>query len=375
MKFVIFADRSYNYIKPLANGLQKTLIEMGHSSEILYNGIYWLSDLNLFKVVIADIYRIYLNIKHKQKDLFIYRFFGLFFFLTAKRRKLLKECDCIIIVNNCPSAFLKNKRIDWLREKFNKPIVNYDFHYLPNQGWWKYMNEGYRGLEQYDWYLPVGLVTEFAIPKGIPKIYTCIGMDVNSKDLYPEQDDFIVLLDFPRPGHEIKRSEEKKTLEELGVKFIELHGRYTTKQIRAIYRKASVYLVSCRESFGLPIVELQLCGAKIFTPYLEWVPAHYLNKSINKKSAGLLGENFVVYENKDGLKKALQKAKIEFNASKNVEKFKEDYPFYNQISNKMLETFVLKLKEGAITSQSHEEYKKYNGFISKDDDYKQSDRI
>lgn len=375
MKFVIFADKSYNYIKPLANGLQETLRKMGHSSEILYDGIYWLRDLNLFKVLIADIYRIYLNIKHKQKDLFIYRFFGLFFFLTTKRRRLLKECDCIIVVNNCPSAFLKNKRIDWLRKKFNKPIVNYDFHYLPNQGWWKYMNEGYRGLEQYDWYLPVGLVTEFAIPKEIPEIYTCIGMDVNSEDLYPEQDDFIVLLDFPRPGHEKKRSEEKKILEELDINYVELHGRYTTKQIREIYRKSSVYLVSCRESFGLPIVELQLCGAKIFTPYLEWVPAHYLSKSINEKNTGLLGENFVVYGDNEGLKRALHKAKAKFNALRNVEIFKENNPLYNQISKKKLESFVLKLKNGTITSQLHNDLKKYNVFISKDDDYRNSDRI
>jgi len=375
MKFVIFADRSYNYIKPLANGLQKKLIELGHSSEVFYDGIYWLSNLNLLKLFFVDIYRLFLNAQHRQKDLFLYRFFNLLFFFSEKKKRILNECDCIIVVNNCPGAFIKCKRLDYLREKFNKPIVNYDFHYLPNQGWWKYMYKDHLGLEQYDWYLPVGLVTEFAIPPQIPEIYTCIGMDINSDDLYPQQNVFTVLLDFPRPRHEKLRSEEKKVLDELRINYIELNGRYTTKQIRLIYRKTSVYLVSFRESFGLPIVELQQCGAKIFTPYAEWVPAHYLNKSNKKNTIGTLGSNFVVYKNIEGLKTALKKEKEKFKAEENVKNFKEEYPLYDRISDIQFDLFVSMIKDGRITNRSHENYKKYNDFISKDDDYCKSDRI
>lgn len=377
MKFVIFADKSYNYIKPISNGLHRTLLEMGHSSEIFYDGIYWLNNLNLIKVFVADVYRFYLNKKYGNKHLFLYRFINLLFFFSKKRKRLLKECDCIIVVNNCPSAFKKCKRLDYLRKIFSKPIVNYDFHYLPNQGWWKYMYKDCLGLERFDWYLPVGLVTEFPVPTEIPKIYSCIGMNVNSDDLYPEQKDFFVLLDFPRSGHEQRRKEEKQLLESMKIKYIELNGRYTTEQIRSIYRKTSVYLLSFRESFGLPIVELQLCGAKIFTPYAEWVPAHCLNKDIHKKIDGHyhLGNNFVVYHDEKGLKNALLSVRKNFNASANVQMFKKDYPLYDRISQEQLNIFISKINTGLITCESHLNYKEYNSFISKQDDYLESDRI
>lgn len=375
MKFVIFADKSYNYVKPLATGLHNTLLDMGHESVIWYDGLYWLQQLNLAKVFFTDIYRLYLNFKCGNKKKYIYRFFNLLFFNNKKRREILKNCDCIILVQNCPSAFMSIRRLNYLREKYKKPIVNYDFHYLPNQGWWSRIKriEGHRGLEQYDWYLPVGLTTEFAIPRQIPQIYNCIGMDVNFKNLYPEQDDFFVLLDFPRPGHEVRRCQEKQMLDEIGIKYIELNGRYTTDEIRTIYRKTSVYIVSSRESFGLPIVELQLCGAKVLVPHKEWTPAHYLEKSIYESGQGRLGKNFIVYENEKEFKEILLKEKEKINYSINVENFRNEYPLYDHVDRHELEDFVYKLKNGVITYKSHSMYREYNQFISLSDDFEKSD--
>lgn len=376
MKFVILADQSYNFKKPLADGLQKTLVENGHECVVFYNAIYWIYDLNLLRLFLTDIYHLFLNILNRKRNLYQYRFWGVLTFFSKKRQKLMQECDCMICVENCPSSFIKRPRLDFLRDTFKKPVVSYDFHFLPNQGWWKYMRNGnHYGLEQYDWYLPAGLITEFAIPSGIPKIYDCIGMDLRCQDLYPEQNDFIVLLDFPRPGHEISRAKEKETLKQAGIKYIELNGRYSTSDIRVIYRRISAYLVSCRESFGLPIVELQLCGAKIFTPHMEWVPAHFLDKNPFEYGMGHLGQNFVVYNDQNDLVSKLLELRKSFNPQLNIQTFKTEYPDYFQINTSNLQKFAERLSDNTINHLSHISYEEYNVLISATDDYKLSDLV
>lgn len=375
MKVVIFADKSYNYVKPLATGLHNTLLSMGHESFIWYDGLYWLQRLNLFKVLCADIYRLFLNLRSGSKKRYIYRFWNLLFFYNNKRRKILENCDCIVVVYNCPSAFKPIKRLNYLRKKYRKPIINYDFHYLPNQGWWSRLKEidGHCGLEQFDWYLPVGLITEFAVPNQIPKIYNCIGMDINSHDLYPDQDQFCVLLDFPRPGHEERRKKEKEILENLGIKYYELSGRYTTDEIRSIYRKSSIYIISWRESFGLPIIELQLCGAKVMSPYKEWVPAHFLGKSIYERGDGYLGKNFIIYNNEIEFKEILLREKNEINYQLNIENFQNEYPLYDHIDKNELENWLHKIESGTITYKTHLRFSEYNQYISLSDNFEKSD--
>jgi len=134
MKFIIFSDKSYNYIKPVSQGIVKMLKEEGHECIVYENGVYWLNKLNLFKVLLSDIYRFFQNMKSHNKNLYLYRFWGVFTFMNRRKKKELKNCDCIIIVINCPSSFYAGvSRVEELR-KFGKPIVNYDLHYLPNQG-------------------------------------------------------------------------------------------------------------------------------------------------------------------------------------------------------------------------------------------------
>ena len=53
MKFIIFADKSYNYVKPLADGLHRTLMEEGHECHIWYDGNFWLNKLNMFNVLFS----------------------------------------------------------------------------------------------------------------------------------------------------------------------------------------------------------------------------------------------------------------------------------------------------------------------------------
>lgn len=373
MKFVIFADKSYSYVRPIADGLHKTLLSEGHDSIILYNGIYWLNKLNLIKVLIGDVYRVFMNLLSWNKRKYIYRFFGLLTFNSSKTKKLLSECDCIIVVNNCPSVFYSNnlKRLEEIRLQYNKPIVNYDFHYLPNQAWYKRITQdpNHFGLERFDWYLPVGLVTEYAIPENIPQIYSCIGMDVKKSNLFPEQKKFKALVDFERKGYEQYRNLVIDTLTELNIPYVALNGRYTTDEIRKIYRQSSIYFVSFRESFGLPIAELQLCGCSILTPYKEWCPAHFLDKSPFESGTGELGSNFYVYDNNEEiLRNQLLNIKTTFDANQVMAKFKKEYPDYYKINLDELKIFINKLEAGDINAESHLEYKEFNRLISTDDD-------
>lgn len=373
MKFVIFADKSYSYVRPISDGLHNTLHTEGHESVVLYNGIYWLNRMNLIKVLLMDIYRAFMNLFSWNRKKYIYRLFGLLTFNSNKTKRLLRDCDCIIVVNNCPSVFYSNtlNRLEALRSKYNKPIVNYDFHYLPNQGWYKRITQdsNHFGLERFDWYLPVGLVTEFAIPKQIPKIYSCIGMDIKKENLFPEQKEFKALVDFERRGYEQYRSLVINTLEKLDIPYIELKGRYTTEEIRAIYRQCSIYFVCSRESFGLPIAELQLCGCCILTPYKEWCPAHFIDKSPFESGTGELGSNFYFYDNNEEiLRNQLLNIKATFDANQIMARFKKEYPDYYKINLDELRMFINKLKIGDINADSHQEYKEYNKLISIEDD-------
>lgn len=373
MKFVIFSDKSYNYIKPVTQGIVKMLKEEGHECIVYDNGIYWLSKLNLFKVLVADICRFFLNIKAGKKDLYIYRFWGLLWFLNKRRQKEIRDCDCILIVANCPVAFYASMvRVEELRIKFEKPIVNYDLHYLPNQGWFKKIknqNVNNWGLERYDWYLPGSLVTEYALPVEIPKIYSNIGFDIRSEDLYSAQKTFIALLDFARPGYEVEREIQLRALKETNTPYIELSGRYTTEQIRSIYRRSSLYFIACRESFGLPVLELQLCGCSIFTPYKRWLPAHFLNKSIYESGEGDLGRNFYVYENNlEILKKQILQLKENCNYKQVIQNLEEDYPNYYSGNRAELTEFIQNLTDKKITKDTHKEFESYNDMISLEDD-------
>ncbi|MBO7105494.1 MAG: hypothetical protein J6W22_08455 [Fibrobacter sp.] len=372
MRFVIFSGKNNDYIPPLANGLYEQLIQMGHSVYLLNNGIYWLRSHSFIHLLIADLFHLKKNLKLKKK-FFQYYFFSLLFFWVKHRKRIL-EADCLIVVCNCPQVFYKNnlRRIEWLRKRFDGPIVNYDLHYMPNQGWFKKIKKENKynfGLERFDWYLPASLTMEFAIPRQLPKIYDCIGFNVKSDDLFPEQNDFIALLDFPRKGYEKERAVQKEALKKANVPYIELKGHYTRDEIRKLYRKCSLYFVSCRESFCLPVLETQLCGDIVFTPYEKWLPAHMLDKNLYEFGVTHLGRNFRVYHNnEDELVKLINVVKKDFSAKRNVENFKEDYPYYFAINEKNMISFVDRISNKTVTKNTHMDFLGLNDYLSMSDD-------
>lgn len=368
MKFVIFADKNYNYRKPMADGLFRHLSSLGHEVKLLYDGNYWLSKIPLWKVFASDIYKIFQNIKNRKQSYFP-RFWNMVTF-KGKYYADIMSADCLIVVDNCPNVFyrLSISRVEDLRKTYSGPIVNYDLHYLPNQGWYGMIKEqdyANFGLERFDWYLPASLVTEYAIPRGIPPIYNCIGFDLRSADLKPEQNEFTALLDFEHIGYEEERRVQIQALEITHTKYICLKGRYTRDEIRTLYRKCSIFFTSVRESFSLPVIEVQLCGGLIATPYAKWLPAHFVDKNIYEQGEAKLGRNFVVYDNKiDKLVQLLERARNNFNSTKNLNRFKEDYPSYFSIDDGSLMEFCKAVRQGKITNKNHLGFGEYNNLIS-----------
>jgi hypothetical protein len=374
MKFVVFSDKSADPTKLKAESFKKLLEREGCQVIAYGNGVWWLNKPNLLKIFIKDAVHFFMNIKSKNRKLYIYRFFSLLTFNSKKRKKEMSECDCMVVTYSSPPAFDRRfmSRIELLREKYKKPIVNYDVHYLPTQGWWKNLKEQDNanfGLERFDWYLPAAIVSHFALQKNIPTIYSHIGMDINSANLYPEQNDFIALVDFVHKGFEKEREMQIQALKETNTHYIELQGRYTTEEIRNIYRKCSMHFLTWFESFGLPIVELQLCGCAIFMPDKKWVPAHFLNKSIYDRGEGDLGSNFYVYNNDINLLKIqIEQLKLNYSSKKIIDNFKKEYPLYYQGDSGQIRDFLNKLQSGEINMEKHKEFEKYNEYISLNDD-------
>lgn len=352
----------------MADGLKKHLEKLGHEVLLLYDGYYWLTNMPLFKVFLSDIYKLLLNILSGKKK-HILRFVDMLLFKARYYNSIL-EADCLIVVDNCPNAFYKDciSRVEELRQIYKGPIVNYDLHYLPNQGWYGMIKEkdsNNFGLERFDWYLPASLVMEYAIPREIPQIYSSIGFDLQSKDLFPEQSGYFAVLDFEHPGYEQERKLQIDALETLGIPYHALKGRYTRSEIRALYRKCNVFFTSVRESFSMPVIEVQLCGAMIATPYAEWLPAHFLNKDIYEEGIGRLGSNFIVYDNnKNSLVSKLKNCLHSFDAERNVLNFKKEYPFYYSINETALKDFCDKVKNNKVTKDTHTTFEKYNSYIN-----------
>lgn len=244
--------------------------------------------------------------------------------LSTSRRRFdefvlkLEGIDAIVIVANVPISFSRSlfPNIEVLRERLpNVPIVNYDLHYLPTlDSWARLLLRGERtklasedlaifqkggfGLERYDWYLLAAAGTELALPAG-PQPFSLIGLDLDDGTLFPEQDgEFRALVDFEqnRGDYPRYRAAQLEALRIAGVEYTVLEGSYSRDEIRKIYRRSSIYFLSSAESFGLPICELQGCGAKIFLPNAYWAASHWLGEDLYSERRAELSPNFVIYE-------------------------------------------------------------------------------
>jgi hypothetical protein len=231
----------------------------------------------------------------------------------------LEGADLIVVVANVPGSFSPGlmPNVELLRARFpDVPIVNYDLHYLPTlDSWGRFLLKGERtqlaavdlrvfdkgqfGLERYDWYLMTSVGTEVPLPPG-PHPYSLIGVDIDDGTLFPDQrGQFRALIDFEqnRWRYPDFRKVQLEALELAGVEYEVLQGSYSIEEIRAIYRRTSIYFLASSEAFGFPICELQACGSLVFTPDMYWPASHWLGDNYYEKREPLLSPNFVLYEN------------------------------------------------------------------------------
>lgn len=302
--------------------------------------------------------------------------------LAVSRRRFdqflsrLEGVDAIVVVANVPISFSKSvfPNIEVLRHRLpNVPIVNYDLHYLPTLDSWARLllrgektklasedlaifQKGAFGLERYDWYLMAAAGTELALPPG-PQPFSLIGLDLDDGTLFPEQNgEFRALVDFEqnRGDYPKYRAAQLEALQLAGVEYTVLKGSYSREEIRKIYRRSSIYFLASAESFGLPICELQACGAKVFLPNVFWATSHWLGEDLHSERTPAVSPNFVIYEdNARLLAKRIGQIRDSFNPDEVRKTFKAYQPQLLHGDLIALTAFLTRLASGEINSRVH----------------------
>ncbi|HPH11857.1 MAG TPA: hypothetical protein PKW59_13455 [Thermotogota bacterium] len=359
MKFAIMANNTPSFIKPLAESLDKRIKSLGHTSKVFYNGLHYLESFSsLSRVYARNIVKKIINIVYKRN----YKIYPLDIINTTNS---LKDYDCMIVVVNLPGVLYKEGLggIEYVRDRFNIPVVNYDLHYLFSFGYnnyfdIKYGRNGY-GLERFDWYL-MAQVSDKRFLLNCKNPYHIIGFDLKDGSLYPQsKKEFLALLDFPRKGFEKERIIQKAALKNAKVQYRELKRPLNIGEIRQIYRESSVFFLSFPESFGLPICEVQLCGCYVGSPYPKWTPGHFLPGESSEDFR--VGRNFIIYENDESrLTEKMIEAKRTYDANQILKDFQEDYPIFDKGDNDALSDFIHQVETGRITYKTHMEHESVN---------------
>jgi hypothetical protein len=211
-------------------------------------------------------------------------------------------------------------------------------------------------LDRYDYHLCVTEISEWPVPSGA-EAFSRIGVNMVDSSLIVERNtEMVALIDFERPDHLHERAIQVQACVEAGIPFKVLHGHYNSDTIRAIYRSSSLYFVAHRESFGLPICEVQACGVLVFTPYAQWCPSHYLARP-EKEDGGRLPSNFIVYNNdRQQLVNELQRVKRAFDPRAVLASFQREQPHFYYGNVEELARFVDLVRIGTVNPRSHEQY-------------------
>jgi hypothetical protein len=337
-------------VKPLSRGLQRMLSKVGATGTIFEQGLNAVRRRSavaaangggMARRLLAD---------------------ARFYDLALK----LRRYDAIVVVRPLPVAFHEGSlRDDELRRIApGVPIVHYAVVYLPTRGPYvrRMLEDGARGretvfgLDRYDWYLTVSIVSEYPPPSGIGESCSVIGLDLDDGGLRPEpKDEFLALMDFERQSEMKERAIQISALEKTKTPYLALNGDYSVAAIREIYRRCSLYFVAFRESFGVPICELQACGAYIFTPYEHWCPSHWIKADISVPGPGVLPPNFLVYDgDEEKLVDAVERARASYDSRRIVESFLTHHPQYFRGDLNAVSRFVDRLRTGEIHSRLHE---------------------
>jgi hypothetical protein len=362
------ANEKDSFVRPLAEGLARMVTHCGGTPEICYDGLEILDlPIRLRNFSPRAIARFILKSSGYRK-----RFEDLV--------ERVSEADAIVVVAHVPASFSRRAllNVEALRERLpGIPIVNYDLIYLPTVEKWSdamlrndlsdisdeegaLLDPAPFGMERYDWYLVGSPASELPMPAG-PEPFSHIGVNIDDGSLFPDQDsEFRVLLDFEqtRKDYLSYREIQIEALERSGVPYEVLEGRFTRDEIRAKYRGAGALMLAHRESFGLPICEVQACGGQIFTPRAEWAGAHWMKDDEALAGPGAHSSNFVVYENNvDDLVGELITARDTFDPHRRLATFREEQPHLLHGDTSEVSDFLEKLESGHIHSRMHEEHR------------------
>jgi hypothetical protein len=360
MKAAILTNRADSFNKPLAEGLSRMFAQVGVESLVLYDGLRSLPKLQTPDDRVTSGWKERLWRTAKSWDS-----------LLSYRRLLdqLRTVDLAVIVGNTPEAYYQSWFDDrrLRRDAPRLPIVLYDLHYLPTRGpWAKWLLESdpardipkgrHWGPTRYDYHLCVTEISEWPVPSGA-EAFSRIGVNMVDPSLNIKRNtEVVALIDFERPDHLHERAIQVLACVEAGIPFKVLHGHYRSDAIRAIYRSSSLYFLASRESFGLPICELQACGALVLTPYARWCPSHYLARP-EKEDSGRLPSNFVVYSNdQQQLVNELHRLKRASDPRAVLASFQREQPHFYYGNVEELARFVDLVRIGRVNPRSHKQY-------------------
>jgi len=359
MKAAILTNRADSFNKPMAEGLSRMLTKVGVESTVLYDGLAALPRKQVTGCVSLADWKGKMRNVVKQAEAW-----------SSYRRLLhdLRNVDFAVIVETLPGAFRESFfDDDRLRQDVpHLPIILYDVIYLATRPYWaKWLLENnaakvgakgrHWGLDRYDYLLCATEISEDPVPTGADK-FSAIGINFEDPSLFVESNKpFMALIDFEQAEQLPERAIQVLACIEADVPFKVLHGRYSIADIRAIYRRASVYFLASRESFGLPVCEVQACGALVLTPYPDWCPSHYLERPSD--GIGRLPKNFIVYNNDlRWLIHELKRLKKDHDPQKTFANFMSEQPHFYSGNIAELGRFVDLVKNGEVTSQSHKLY-------------------
>jgi hypothetical protein len=361
MKIAILSNDHASYVRPMADGLARMLTRIGEDPLVLYEGWAWAKGRGSLRSptrrAVRNAGRRLANAALGRHDV-IQR--------SPKRIEAeLRASDLVVFVAHLPGAFRRDmhRELEACREWLDRPIVLYDLvHPTARKAWISQLLDGTSfGLERYDWYLGASAEGDARLIDTL-KPWSRVGMDLRDPGLTPARNErFSAVLDFPREGFEHERALQIEALEELGIPSIALDRPMSTDRIRCIYRKAGVFFLSFPESFGLPIVEVQLCGGYICMPSASWAPAHRVDGRVPGSGPDRLPGNFIVYQHdKALLKRELSRIRASHNPDGVVREFERAQPHLYRGDTEALRAFTAKVREGEITSRSHLAYAGYN---------------
>lgn len=357
MRIAILADNKDGFRKPMAQGLQRMLAKVGVQSTVFYDGLAAVAERPPLSYA-SHAALVTTGMRAMLKE-------WAFYWLVPQ----LRRHDVVVIVKTIPGNFTRSHLRDHALRRLlpNVPLVLYNLIYLP--AWRRAVRwlrdgdaarrirpgEGW-GLNRYDWYLTASIYGDNPLPPGC-ELYSLIGVDLDDGTLTATaKDGFVALIDFERPEHLRERAVQVSALEETGTRYVVLHGAYPMDDIRRIYRQCSLYFPACRESFGLPICELQACGAYVMTPYAQWCPAHCIGSS-SVDGVGTLPPNFIVYDNdKDLLVRHIETIRARYDPKAVFDSFITHHRHFYHGDLEQLAGFIEKLRTGAVHAKLHERH-------------------